>query len=183
MESRAGEEDADVGLHWVLAVVEGVDCAHNVVVAMLFSCVFVPNTSQKVDKVGVVDPAQILEAARAVHSLWLDPVVQSWQARGSVQELKMRQALWYGELSGPKWVKASANWSSARAAHSSKVGTPMKVWMRLSDLISHSSPSRKQSMSALENPKSVRLERRWRNFILQLSNLHFVNWRIVQLYQ
>jgi len=31
-------------------------------------------------------------------------------------------------------VKASANWSSHREAHSSTVGIPMNVWIRLSDL-------------------------------------------------
>ena len=64
-ESRIVEENADIGLDWVLAVVEGVDCALTVVAAKLFTRVLIRNTSYKIDKVGVVHLPRILEAARA----------------------------------------------------------------------------------------------------------------------
>ena len=43
--------DTDIGLNWVLSVIEGVDCALAILLAMLFTCVLVPDTSQEIDKV------------------------------------------------------------------------------------------------------------------------------------
>ena len=70
MSTHSPQEDTDIGLDWVLTVVEGVDCTLVILLAMLFTCVLVRHTSQEIDKVWIVDDAGIFEAASALTLTW-----------------------------------------------------------------------------------------------------------------